>query len=108
MAGQGIAHSMSSRCKASAAAPDGLVLIAAEKVNSEMRTMKRFRLRLSSMLWLVVIAAAFLAGTRYGEYRARLRPRHYKAFIARDVYLLPAESAKLKVETEPIIARPKL
>jgi hypothetical protein len=31
--------------------------------------MKRFRLRLSSILWLVVIAAAFLAGIRYGEYR---------------------------------------
>jgi hypothetical protein len=35
--------------------------------------MKRFRLRLSVLLWLVVIAAAFLAGVRYGEYRAGLR-----------------------------------
>jgi hypothetical protein len=32
--------------------------------------MNRFRLRLSSILWLVAIAAAFLAGIRYGEYRA--------------------------------------
>jgi hypothetical protein len=35
--------------------------------------MKRFRLRLSVLLWLVAIAAAFLAGVRYGEYRAGLR-----------------------------------
>jgi hypothetical protein len=35
--------------------------------------MKRFRLRLSVLLWLVAIAAAFLAGVRYGEYRAELR-----------------------------------
>jgi hypothetical protein len=34
--------------------------------------MKRFRLRLSVLLWLVAIAAAFLAGIRYGEYRAGL------------------------------------
>jgi hypothetical protein len=39
--------------------------------------MKRFRLRLSVLLWLVAIAAAFLAGVRYGEYRAELRP-HYR------------------------------
>jgi hypothetical protein len=32
--------------------------------------MKRFRFRIASLLWLVAIAAAFLAGTRYGEYRA--------------------------------------
>ena len=35
--------------------------------------MKRFRLRLSVLLWLVAIAAAFLAGVRYGEYREGLR-----------------------------------
>ncbi len=35
--------------------------------------MKRFRLRLSAILWLVAIAAAFLAGIRYGEYRATAR-----------------------------------
>jgi hypothetical protein len=35
--------------------------------------MKRFRLRLSSILWLVGIAAAFLAGIRYGEQRAVAR-----------------------------------
>jgi hypothetical protein len=34
---------------------------------------KRFRLRLSSLLWLVVIAAAFLGGIRYGEYRQATR-----------------------------------
>jgi hypothetical protein len=38
--------------------------------------MKRFRLRLSVLLWLVAIAAAFLAGVRYGKYREGLhRPR---------------------------------
>jgi hypothetical protein len=35
--------------------------------------MKQFRLRLSSILWLVAIAAAFLAGIRYGEHRAAAR-----------------------------------
>ena len=35
--------------------------------------MKRFRLRLSWLLWLVVVAAAFLGGIRYGEYRAEAR-----------------------------------
>ena len=35
--------------------------------------MNRFRLRLSSILWLVALVAAFLAGIRYGEYRATPR-----------------------------------
>ncbi len=35
--------------------------------------MKRFRLRLGVLLGLVAIAAVFLAGVRYGEYRAGLR-----------------------------------
>jgi hypothetical protein len=33
--------------------------------------MKRFRLKLSSILWLVALAAAFLAGIRYGEHRTQ-------------------------------------
>jgi hypothetical protein len=33
----------------------------------------RFRLRLSSILWLVALVAVFLAGVRYGEYRAVAR-----------------------------------
>ena len=37
--------------------------------------MKPFRLRLSVLLWLVAIAAAFLAGLRYEEYRAGPRPQ---------------------------------
>jgi hypothetical protein len=41
--------------------------------NTEVETMRRFRLRLSSLLWLVAIVAAFLAGIRYGEYRAAAR-----------------------------------
>jgi hypothetical protein len=43
------------------------------KSNVEVPTMKRFRLRLSSLLWLVAVVAAFLAGIRYGEYRAEAR-----------------------------------
>ena len=42
--------------------------------------MKRFRLRLSVLLWLVAVAAAFLAGVRYGEYRAAPRPYFAGAF----------------------------
>jgi hypothetical protein len=34
--------------------------------------MKWFRFRLSSRLWLVAIAATFLAGIRSGEYRIKL------------------------------------
>jgi hypothetical protein len=41
--------------------------------------MKRFRLRLSWLLWLVAIAAAFLAGVRYGEYRAGPRRAYVTA-----------------------------
>jgi hypothetical protein len=37
--------------------------------------MKRLRLQLSWLLWMVAIAAAFLAGIRYGEYRAEARRR---------------------------------
>ena len=45
--------------------------------------MKRFRLRLSTLLWLVAIAAAFLAGIRYGEYRAEAhRPKVLDVFDA--------------------------
>jgi hypothetical protein len=33
----------------------------------------RWKFRLSSLLWLVAIAAAFLAGVRYGEYRTSRR-----------------------------------
>ena len=40
------------------------------QLNTETLTMKRFRLKLSSLLWLVVLAAVFLAGVRYGVYRA--------------------------------------
>jgi hypothetical protein len=37
--------------------------------------MKPFRLRLRTLLWLVALAAAFLGGMKYGEYReARKRP----------------------------------
>ena len=41
--------------------------------------MKRFRSRLSSILWLV---AAFLAGIRYGEYRAEASRKSIDVFDA--------------------------
>ena len=44
----------------------------APNANTEVLTMKRFRLRLSSLLWVVAVAAAFLVGVRYGEYRAAI------------------------------------
>jgi hypothetical protein len=37
--------------------------------------MRWMRLRLTSLLWLVAIVAAFLGGVRYGEYRAAPRWR---------------------------------
>jgi hypothetical protein len=51
--------------------------------------MKRFRLRLSVLLWLVALAAAFLAGVRYGEYRAGPRP-----LIRGKAFFYPTLSAK--------------
>ena len=50
--------------------------------------MKRFRLRLSVLLWLVALAAAFLAGVRYEQYRARPRPNRGQP------YFYPALPAK--------------
>jgi hypothetical protein len=44
--------------------------------------MKRIRLRLSTLLWLVAIAAAFLAGIRYGEYRAEASRKSIDVFDA--------------------------
>jgi hypothetical protein len=63
--------------------------------------MKRFRLqlRLSSLMWLVAIAAAFLGGTRYGEYResARTKPifRTTNIVVSRDFL------ARAKIFTQP-------
>jgi hypothetical protein len=61
------------------AIPVGLAWTAAPKANTEVLTMKRFRLRLSWLLWLVAIAAAFLAGVRYEEYRAGPRRAYVTA-----------------------------
>jgi hypothetical protein len=68
--------------------------------------MKRFRLRLSWLLWLVAIAAAFLAGVRYGEYRAgpcggNPRPYFYTNHQSSKVVLPPAEVAD-SVEPKPV------
>jgi hypothetical protein len=52
--------------------------------------MKRVRLRLGVLLWLVALAAAFLAGVRYGEYRAGPRPPSNKrAFFYPPLPALP-------------------
>jgi hypothetical protein len=55
--------------------------------------MNRFRLRLSSILWLVALVAAFLAGIRYGEYRA---PR--RGGVVRVMAIPTPETAELKVQ----------
>jgi hypothetical protein len=56
------------------------------KSNVEVPTMKRFRLRLSSLLWLVAVAAAFLGGMRYAEYRAEAqRPTSLDPFDATEM-----------------------
>jgi hypothetical protein len=88
-----------------AALPDGLAWVSAPTSKAEVLTRKRFRLRLrlSLWLWLVAIAAAFLGGIRYGEYReaARTKP----IFRRTNIVLSPAESAeffaKAKVFTYP-------
>jgi hypothetical protein len=61
--------------------------------------MKRFRLRLSSLLWVVAVAAAFLGGVRYGEYReaARGGKPTYRAY--KTIWVSPDEAATWKVET---------
>ena len=41
--------------------------------------MKWFRMRLSALLWVVAVVAAFLGGMRYGEYRAK-GTRRYTVF----------------------------
>jgi hypothetical protein len=54
------------------------------------------RLRLSSLLWLVLVAAAFLTGIRYGEYRAEAR--RGKQRVVRNMVLSTAEGETLKVQ----------
>ena len=55
--------------------------------------MKRIRLRHSSILWLVALTAAFLAGIRHGEYRAPCR-----GGVIRAMAISPPKSAELKVQ----------
>jgi hypothetical protein len=61
--------------------------------NAEVLAMKRFRLRLSSLLWLVALAAAFLWGIRYGEYLESTRTMRP---IIHNITLSPAESAEFE------------
>lgn len=63
------------------------------KSKTGVLTMKRFRLRLSTLLWLVAITAAFLGGFRYGELRAATRP----VWNVSNVVLSPAQAAKVNV-----------
>jgi hypothetical protein len=57
--------------------------------------MPRFRLRISTLLWLVAIVAAFLAGIRYGEYRAAARGQW-------DVIFLPSGRVEFDVAKNPL------
>jgi hypothetical protein len=43
------------------------------KSDAEVATMKRFRFRISSLLWLVVVVAALLGGIRYWQDRRETR-----------------------------------
>jgi hypothetical protein len=60
------------------------------------------QLRLSTLLWLVAVAAAFLAGVRYGEYRAPAPTPKWK-WTAQAIGAIPAD---LKFETDPINSPP--
>jgi hypothetical protein len=70
--------------------------------NAEVQTMKRFRLRLSSLLWLVAVVAAFLGGIRYWQDRAVTRAEA----LYRHLVLSPAQAddffANSKVVTHPV------
>jgi hypothetical protein len=58
--------------------------------------MKPYRLRLSALLWLVAVVAAFLAGIRYGEYRAEARrPKSLDAFDA--VEMIGADDSSVSI-----------
>lgn len=59
--------------------------------------MKRFRL--SSLMWFVAIAAAFLVGIRYGEY---LEGRRTPQPIVTNITLTPAESAEFEANLKII------
>jgi hypothetical protein len=66
--------------------------------------MNRFRFRVSLLCWLVALSAAFLAGMRYGEYRAEgragrgvLRVTRLKRRIVSPMTLTPSASASWQV-----------
>ncbi len=66
--------------------------------------MKRFQLRLRSLLWLVAIAAAFLGGIRYGEYRVEARRGENKVV---DIVLSPSEAEKFEAaESKLFVIKP--
>jgi hypothetical protein len=64
--------------------------------------MKWFRIRLSSLLWLVVLAAVFLAGVRYGEHRAATRAKPKVRRIAS----MRLEVAEQKIFPNPVPITP--
>lgn len=62
--------------------------------------MKRFRLRLSTLLWLVAFIAAFLGGIRYGEYREAARTTKLNV---PNIWLAPADFvANWKFEVQEV------
>jgi hypothetical protein len=62
--------------------------------------MNRFRVRLSSLCWLIAIVAAFLGGIRYGEYRSRPRGNVH----AVQIRYSSAEDAKTKNYTAILLS----
>ena len=61
--------------------------------------MNTLRFRLSSQLWLVAIAAAFLGGIRYGEYRPTARTK--VTFRQNGVVTTIVSPAELKLVLKP-------
>ena len=57
--------------------------------------MKRIRVRLSTLCWLVAVVAAFLGGIRYGEYRSQPRKNYHVVHITYS----PGEDAKSTMHT---------
>jgi hypothetical protein len=79
--------------------------MSAQRPNAEVLTMKRFRLRLSWLMWLVAIAAAFLGGIQYGEYRAAARRQSIVVFTP-DGKIARSFVDKVEVTKNPNIFTP--
>jgi hypothetical protein len=65
--------------------------------------MKRVRFQISSLLWLVAIAAAFFAGVRYGEYRAGPRPSYQ---VYKGKFALVSRRQTIQAKAQPAKTNP--